>query len=113
MVLLAGNPQPVSHDQILKADLVVVATRVAPANDRVRVERVLHGETAVGDELTVLDATDLAGMAEGRDYVLALSNFHRGYAVTRLGKGQQVPPIIYGATPALIEEVKTICRDRQ
>lgn len=113
MVLLTGNVQLVSHDQILRADLVVVARRTLPGDDRVKVERVLHGDAAAGDELRVVDATDLAGMADDRDYVLALSNSRGGYAVTRLGNGQQVPPLIYRATPELIAAVKAICRDRQ
>ncbi len=113
MVLLTANPPLVSHDQILKADLVVVGRRIRAAEGRVRVERVVHGNAAVGDELRVLQAADLAGMTDDRDYVFPLSNARQDFSVTKLGDGQQVPPLVYPATPAMIEEIKAVLRDRK
>ncbi len=111
MDVMTARPRIVSQDQILKADAVVIARRRAREGDHVRVERVFRGPVAEGDDLRVLNLADVPGMTGDRDYVLALSRFREDFVVTKLA-GQRVPPLVYASSPATIEEVKSILRDR-
>ncbi|MGE5195033.1 MAG: hypothetical protein ACM3U2_21275 [Deltaproteobacteria bacterium] len=114
MDITTARPQTVSHDQILKADVVVLARRMAPKSesesDRVRVERVFRGTVADGDNLKVLNLSDVKEMADDRDYILALSRFRQDFVVTKL-EGQRGPPLVYDSSPATVEEIKSILRN--
>lgn len=107
MDMWTSNPPTVSRDQVLKADVVIAARRVRGAENRVIVERVFRGDATVGDELTVVNLTDVTGIKDDLTYILPLSRFRRSYLLTKLD-GQQVPPIVYPVRPATIDEIKSI-----
>ena len=111
MDMTTARPATVSRDQILKADVVVIARRTAPGSDRVRVERVFRGEVEEGDNLKVRNLADVRGMSDGGDYVLALSRSRQDFVVTKL-EGQRVPPLVYASSPATIDEIKSILREQ-
>jgi hypothetical protein len=111
MDMTTARPKIISRDQILKADLVVIARRTAPGSDRVRVERVFRGEIEEGDDLKVRNLADARGMSDEGDYILALSRSRQDFVVTRL-EGQRVPPLVYASSPATIEEIKLILREQ-
>ena len=112
MDVTSARLQIVSRDQILKSDVVVIARRRAPESDRVRVERVFRGPAGEGDDLRILNLAEVRRIASDRDYVLALSRSRKDFVVTMLA-GQRGPPLVYASSPAIIEEVKSILRDRQ
>jgi hypothetical protein len=104
-----ANPAVVSRDQLLESEIVVVARRLRPGSERVRVERVLYGNIDVGKELRVLNVEGLA--ADEGLYVFPLTPLRGDYVVTTL-EGQRAPPLVYRVSPDTIESVKSILRDR-
>ncbi len=110
MDLTTARPKVISRDQILSADVVVIARRIAPESDRVRVERVFRGELVEGAQLRVRNLADVKVFAENKDYILALSQSRQDFVVTQL-KGQRDRPIVYESNPVAVEEIKSILRD--
>lgn len=107
MALLTSNPPLISRDQLLQADAVVVGSVADGSRDRVRIERVLTGEVSPDDVVTVLNWGDVARLPAGPPYLIPLTHFRQDYIVTVLD-GQRSPPLIYGAEPETIGEVKRI-----
>jgi hypothetical protein len=111
MDLTTARPGIVSHDQILRSDAIVVGRRKGPASDRISVVRVFRGPVEEGDEVRVRNLVDVRDMAADRDYILALSQVREDFVVTKL-EGQRAPPLVYASSPANIDEIKSILRDR-
>lgn len=110
MALLTANPPPISRDQLLRADAIVMARLDKGRSDRIRVERVLSGGLSADDVVTVLNLPENSELTSNAICVLPLTHFRRDYVVTTL-EGQRVPPLIYRATPETIGEVKLILRE--
>ena len=112
-VWTAGRPV-VGPGQILKADVVVIARRVPPDQDRlqdhIEVERVFKGEVDQGIRLRVVNLPDVPHVEAGKSYIFALTRFRHDFAVTRL-EGQQADLLVYPSSPATIEQTKAILRD--
>jgi hypothetical protein len=106
----SSRPKTVSPDQILKSDLVVIARHGAAAGDRVKIDRVYRGRNEPGTEVRVVNLTDARGLVDDQPFILPLTAFRGDFVVTTLER-QQVPPLIYPAIPAVIEQVKSILRD--
>jgi hypothetical protein len=106
-----ARPQIVSRDQILTADAVVVARRDSAEGDRVRVERVFRGSVAEGDSLRIVNFPEVQGSSNNQDWVLALSREGGDFVITTLD-GQRAPPRVYASSPATVEQVKSILRDK-
>jgi hypothetical protein len=111
MDVWTANPLVVSRDQILKAHSVVIARCVGPGDDSVKVERVFYGNVEAGDTLRVRNLVDLSGFDRERAYLMPLSQFRGDFVVTTL-EGQSAGPLVYPASPASIDTVKAILRDR-
>jgi len=105
-----ANPTVISRAQLLQSDAVVIAQRVDPAHDRVKIERVLSGNLAVDSEIAVLNLNELTELTSAKSYVLPLTFFRHDYRVTKL-EGQEVAPLVYPATPEYIDRVKQTLRD--
>jgi hypothetical protein len=99
----------VSPDQISKAHVVVIARRVGADSDRIKVERVFRGDVAADRELRVLNLADVPDLAVDRSYLFPLSRFRQDYQVTEL-EGQREAPLVYPASPDVIEQTKAILR---
>src|SRR5262249_52956103 len=74
MAVQTANPQVVSRDQVLQSEVVVIARRVRPGDEHVRIERVFQGNVAEGDELRVRNLA-AAAMADDESYLLSLSPY--------------------------------------
>ena len=105
-----ANPQIVSRDQILAADVVVIARRIRPEDGHLKISRVFLGDAKEGDELRVRNLEKTVPLMADRDYVIPLSRIRNEYRVTTL-PGQQEAAIAYSATPATIDTVKSILRN--
>lgn len=113
MDLTTAERPVVSRDQIRKSDCLVVARLVRPGEDKVRVERVFRGDVETGATIRVLNLNNPAGrgvLVGAEDCVLPLTRFRGDYVVTTLD-GQTVAPLVYRASPDVIEMVKSILRD--
>jgi len=104
-----GQPKIVSPGQILKSHVVVVAKRVRTDGDRIKVERVIRGNIPPDEELRVLNLADVPNLSNDRSYLFALSRFRQDFEVTTLD-GQRVEPLVYPASPDVIEQAKAILR---
>lgn len=104
-----GRPV-VSPGQVLKADVVVTATRVKGEQDRITVERVFKGEIAQGAVLRVVNLTEVPRLETETGYIFPLSRIREAYAVTKLD-GQRSELLIYPSSQATIEQTKAILRD--
>jgi hypothetical protein len=110
MDLTTANPRLVSRDQILASDAVIIGRIARPGEAMVKVERVFFGDLAEGDELRVVNLSEIPAMADGEGHVLPLSAFRNDFAVTTLD-GQKAPPLVYDRSPETIDAVKAILRD--
>jgi hypothetical protein len=107
MALLTSNPPLISRDQLLQADAVVVGRIAEGSRDRIRIERVLTGDFSPDDVVTVLNWGDIASLPTGPPYLIPLTHVRQDYVVTVLA-GQRSQPLIYGAEPETIGEVKRL-----
>ena len=105
----ASRSRIVSPDQISKAHVVVVARRVDSASDRIRVERTLRGDLPPDHEVRVLNLADVTDLSDDRSYLFPLSRFRNDFKVTEL-EGQRASPLVYPASPDVIEQAKAILR---
>ena len=112
MTFLAPRPSAVSADQVRLADAVVIGRFAERGDDHLQIERVLSGDLAAGDVVTVLNLTRAPLLAEGGDFVVPLTHFRQDYVVTLLD-GQRDPPLIYRATPETIDQVKRVLREHR
>jgi hypothetical protein len=110
MDLSTANPRLVSRDQILAADAVIIGRIARPGEKLVKVERVFLGDLAEGDELRVVNLSEVPAMADGEGHVMPLSAFRNDFAVTTLD-GQKAPPLVYDRSPETVDEVKAILRE--
>lgn len=108
-VWTTGRPV-VGPGQVLKADVVVIATRIAADSDRIKIERTFKGDVSVKDTLRVLNLTDVPRLAAGQEYLFALSRFRNDFEVTKLD-GQRGELLVYPVSAATIEQTKAILRD--
>lgn len=109
MDVWTAKPEIVSPGQILKAHAVVVARRVRVDGDRIRVERVIRGDLEADHEVRVLNLADVPDLSSDRSYLFALSRFRQDFNVTTL-EGQRAVPLVYPASPDVIEQAKSILR---
>ena len=109
MDVFTANPRIVSPGQILSSHVVVVARRVLADGDRIKVERVIRGDVSPDHELRILNLADVPDLATDRSYLFALSRFRQDFAVTTL-EGQRAAPLVYPASPEVIEQAKSILR---
>jgi hypothetical protein len=106
-----SNPRLVSRDQVLASDAVVIGRLGRPVTNIIKVERVFSGNAEEGDELQVVNLREVPGLAEGTVWLMPLSAFRNDFVVTTLD-GQKVPPLVYEPTPGMVDQVKTILRER-
>lgn len=109
MDIWTARARIVSPGQIAKAHVVVVARRVGAASDRIRVERVLRGDLPSDREVRVLNLADVPDLSNDRSYLFPLSRFRHDFKVTEL-EGQRDAPLVYPASPDIIEQAKSILR---
>jgi len=109
MDLWTAKARIVSPDQISKAHVVVVARRTGAASDRIRIERVLRGDLSPDRELRVVNLADVPDLSHDRSYLFPLSSFRSDFKVTEL-EGQRDAPLVYPASPDVIEQAKAILR---
>ncbi len=110
MDVWTAKPTIVSPGQLLDSHVVVVARRVGAASDRIRVERVLRGDTAPDRILRVVNLPDVPGLADDRSYLFALSRHRQDFNVTTLeGKTKELL-LVYPASQDVIEQAKAILR---
>jgi hypothetical protein len=109
MAIQTADPQVVSRDQVLQSEVVVIARRVRPGDEHVRVERVFQGNVSEGDELRVRNLAAVA-LADDQSYVLPLSPYRGDYVVTTL-EGQRTAPLVYRVSPDTIGALRSILRD--
>lgn len=110
MAWFTANPEALSQDQLRYADEIVLGRRVAEGRDRLKIERVLSGKLTPETEVTVLNLNDVPKMSVGVTYLVPLTYFRQDYRVTTLEK-QQAPPLIYPATPRMIDDAKHVLVD--
>lgn len=104
-----ANPALISGAQIDRADAVVIAKVIEPAHNRLRVDRVLSGRLAAEDEITLLNFADVRNADGDGPFLIPLTQFREDYVVTTI-EGQRTPPLVYPATPAIIERAKELVR---
>jgi hypothetical protein len=109
LALLTANPVAISREQLEQADAVVLA-RMVEGQPRIRVERVLGGNLAPEDVVTVLNLDDVPGISPAKSYVIPLTRFRQDYAITML-RAQRPPPLIYPAGPETIGRARDILRE--
>ena len=110
MTLLTANPSTVSREQVQRSDAVVLGRLVAAGRDEIRIERVLRGDLALDEVVTVLNRGDVTELAADRSYLFPLTRFRQDYVVTTL-KGQHASPLIYPAAPETIVTAVEFLRD--
>ncbi|MGQ0634929.1 MAG: hypothetical protein ACT4QC_09985 [Planctomycetaceae bacterium] len=108
MALLTANPVLVSGDQIRRSDDVVIARFDDDDRRRVEVERVLFGDLAPGDTLTVVNLDEVS-LRPRAACLLPLTRQQGDFAITTL-EGQQSSPLLYPAAPQTIDQVREILR---
>lgn len=68
-------------------------------------------QNAPPGRLRIVNLESVPGLVGDRDYVWLLTPAGKGYAVVRV-PGQETPPLVYPATPEVLEQVRRLAEER-